>query len=197
MVVTRVGAGGRRGRPTVDLVAVSHAAAAVLARRQGRATVAELAEAAGISVRTFHRHFPNKEDVLRPLFREGGHEIAAELRKRPADETVAEAFLAAWEAVAGGRFTERTRTLMPIVLADPRLTTMMDQLTAEGAEWLAAALAPRLGVPADDPAAETVAATLLAQMRLAVIRSVATKSDAVEQLRAQFADLARLDVFRA
>src|SRR5215510_7804850 len=95
------------GRPAIDLIAASAAAAGLLAQRQGRATVAELADAAGISVRSYHRHFPTKEDVLRPLFQEAAEEMAQHVRDQSANKSVIEAFLSAWDRVAGGDFTER------------------------------------------------------------------------------------------
>jgi AcrR family transcriptional regulator len=52
-------------------------------------TTAQIADAAGVSHRTFFRHFPGgKEDVLLVEHRDGLAEVAAELMKRPPHEDV-------------------------------------------------------------------------------------------------------------
>jgi AcrR family transcriptional regulator len=60
------------------------------------ATVERICEAAGIAPRTFHRHFPVKEDVVMPLFREFGRLSIQVLQQAPPEsdavDTLVEAF---------------------------------------------------------------------------------------------------------
>ena len=57
-------------------------------------TVEQIAEAAGISVRTFFRYFPARDDVLAALPRRQNEEMARRVAARPAGESVLEAFIA-------------------------------------------------------------------------------------------------------
>ena len=53
------------------------------------ATVERICETVGISARTFHRHFPVKEDVILPLFRQFGMlSVQVLAQSSPADDVV-------------------------------------------------------------------------------------------------------------
>jgi imidazolonepropionase-like amidohydrolase len=78
---------------------------------------------------------------------------------------------------------------MPLVIADSRLAAMWEQEMRVTVASLVPALAARLRTSSD--AAETIATALVAQMRLAVDRSIARGTDAATQMAAQFADLER------
>jgi AcrR family transcriptional regulator len=58
-------------------------------------TVEDIAAAAGISVRTFFRYFPTRDDVLAALPRRENEEMSRRVAARPATESVLEAFIAA------------------------------------------------------------------------------------------------------
>lgn len=85
------------------------------------ATVERICGAVGIAQRTFHRHFPVKEDVILPLFRQFGMlsaEILAEAGT--SGDTVGvlvEAF--STEVPKRGRI-EMDRTFMSLVIDDPQ-----------------------------------------------------------------------------
>src|SRR3954470_9308752 len=57
-----------------------------LARGFERTTVDEIAEAAGLSRRSFFRYFPSKEDAVFGLLYDLGEELAAAVAARPATE---------------------------------------------------------------------------------------------------------------
>jgi AcrR family transcriptional regulator len=67
-----------------------------LAEGSTSATVERICEAVGIAPRTFHRHFPVKEDVVMPLFREFGRLSIQSLQQAPSEsdpvDTLVEAF---------------------------------------------------------------------------------------------------------
>jgi AcrR family transcriptional regulator len=172
----------------VDPLTVSERGVAHLIESGGVATIAELADAAGISERTFHRLFATKGDVIRPMFREGSRTMARTLAERPAGESVRAAFVAAWAAVAGGPYAERTSRLMPIVLASPGYSAVWEQVTREGDADLAEAIAERLKIAPS--AARPIAVALLSQVTLAITRSVDGGGDSVELLDSQLHSLA-------
>jgi hypothetical protein len=95
--------------------------------------------------------------------------------------------------VAGGPYTERTRSLMPLVIADSRLTAMWEHEMRVTIASLVPALSARMSTSTD--AAEAAATALVAQMRLAVDRSIARGTDAATEMSTQFADLERQELF--
>lgn len=58
-------------------------------------TTEQIAEAAGISVRTFFRYFPTRDDVLAALPRRQNEQMCRRVAARPASESILEAFIAA------------------------------------------------------------------------------------------------------
>src|SRR5690348_2958956 len=85
------------------------------------ATVDRICEAVGIAPRTFHRHFPVKEDVVLPLFRQFGslslHVLADAGTHDDAVDVLVEAF--STEVPKRGR-VEVDRAFMALVLDDPQ-----------------------------------------------------------------------------
>jgi AcrR family transcriptional regulator len=85
------------------------------------ATVERICEKVGIAPRTFHRHFPVKEDVVMPLFREFGSLSVQVLQKSaPASDpvdTLVEAFTT--EVTKRGE-AEIDRKFMALIIGDPQ-----------------------------------------------------------------------------
>jgi AcrR family transcriptional regulator len=85
------------------------------------ATVERICAAAGIAPRTFHRHFPVKEDVVMPLFRQfGGLSIEILQQARLADDTIdvlVEAF--STEVPKRGQ-ADIDRKFLALMLTDPQ-----------------------------------------------------------------------------
>ncbi|MHA3020645.1 TetR/AcrR family transcriptional regulator [Mycobacterium sp. BMJ-28] len=92
-----------------------------LAEGSTSATVDRICAAVGIAARTFHRHFPVKEDVILPLFREFGTlsvQVLADAQEQDdAVDTLVEAF--STEVPRRGR-VEMDRTFMALVINDPQ-----------------------------------------------------------------------------
>jgi AcrR family transcriptional regulator len=85
------------------------------------ATVERICEVVGINPRTFHRHFPVKEDVIIPLLRTFG-KVSLEVLERfspDADpiDTLVQAFTT---EVAGRHVEEFDRKFMTLIVKDPQ-----------------------------------------------------------------------------
>lgn len=83
-------------------------------------TVERICEIVGIAPRTFHRHFPVKEDVLMPLLRRSERIALGALENAPADADPVEALAAAFALEVGGRqVQEFDRRLMILIVNTP------------------------------------------------------------------------------
>jgi AcrR family transcriptional regulator len=167
-----------------EVLSASLAATRCLIDSDGRASVAELAEAAGISRRTWHRYFPAKEDLLRPLLRDAAGLALASMRARPHDENVVDSFLAAFATSAGGMFAERTRALTPLVFRSTALSAVMDNESTRTATLLRAIIAERWNRNTDDAHVAALATTLVA-LSLSSLSDAAATSVAPEVLLAE------------
>ncbi|WP_280438296.1 TetR/AcrR family transcriptional regulator [Nocardia carnea] len=84
------------------------------------ATVERIVEAAGVSPRTFYRHFPAKEDVVRPLFRASAETVIEALNRTPADGDPVDSLVAAWTSeLQGGRIDDFDRRFLALVVSTP------------------------------------------------------------------------------
>ncbi|WP_286134875.1 TetR/AcrR family transcriptional regulator [Mycobacterium sp. UM_Kg1] len=85
------------------------------------ATVERICDAAGVAPRTFHRHFPVKEDVVMPLLRSFGDLSVEVLRNAPASSnsiaTLVEAFCT--EVPRRGH-VEVDRQFLALIISDPQ-----------------------------------------------------------------------------
>lgn len=114
---------------------IAEASAALFSERGYEATtVDDIARAAGISLRTFYRYCPAKEDALTPVLTAGVATLVEELALRPEGEPLTEAVQAAFTtATAGARYEEPGQTV--------RLIQVMSRVPAIRLRWLAAARA--------------------------------------------------------
>jgi AcrR family transcriptional regulator len=84
------------------------------------ATVERICDIVGIAPRTFHRHFPVKEDVLSPLFRQSELLVIDILRTAPADADPVEVLARAFTVEVGRRdVPEFDRKFMDLMINNP------------------------------------------------------------------------------
>lgn len=133
-----------------------------LFERQGfvHTTVEQIAETAGISLRTFYRHCPVKEEALTPLLVEGVNELVAELARRPAAEPLPEAARAALLQACrmSGAETRRTARVM---LDEPSLKARWLAAGRRAQDLLTPVVAARMGPGASELAAAAKAGLLI------------------------------------
>jgi AcrR family transcriptional regulator len=128
--------------------------------------VDDIAEAAGVSPRTYNNYFASREQaIVAALAAERGLRIGAALRARPADEPLADAVV---EAVLAGYPTEPAPDDRAFALLHdtPRLRTEFLRAVAAIEQPLAAALAERTG-GSDELTDQVLAAAVAAAARVA------------------------------
>jgi AcrR family transcriptional regulator len=123
-------------------------------------TLAEIAEAAGVSTRTIFAYFPSKEDILFASFQTMREALARALAERPGGKdaltTLRDFILSAHTK------TELDRKLERIICSDETLFSHKRARMSQLQELLAAAIADDLGAGPDDLRAHVAAASLTA-----------------------------------
>ncbi|MFC7308895.1 TetR/AcrR family transcriptional regulator [Streptomyces monticola] len=149
-----------RGRPSLTeqrrlqtRLEIAEAAATLFADRgYDTTTVEDIASAAGISLRTFYRYCPAKEDTLIPLFASGVGQLVDVLAAHPADEPLSAAIEASFVTATAERRLEdtaRARRLIRSLETVPALRMSWLAAGRETRERLTPALASRTGASAD------------------------------------------------
>lgn len=135
--------------------------AAQLFEQQGFAdtTVDQIAAEAGISLRTFYRHCPVKEETLTPLLVEGVHALVDALSRRPSTEPLPEAARAA--LLAGSTTSDETLRIARVMLAEPALKARWLAAGRRAQDLLGPVVAERLGLAPDSLAAKATAGMLI------------------------------------
>jgi len=155
---------GLRERKKARTRATIQSHALQLFREQGydATTIEQIIDAAEISETTFFRYFPTKEDVV--LQDDYDPLIIAAYQQQPPGLAPVPAMRAAFAAVfAGmtpGQKTEQ-RHRVALILAVPRLRAAMLNQFFQLMEYLAAAMAERAGLPADDFKVRSVAGAII------------------------------------
>ncbi|MEV0598591.1 TetR family transcriptional regulator [Streptomyces sp. NPDC050315] len=168
-----------RGRPAIDegrrqatRMAIAEAAAELFSERGYEATTVEhIAGAAGISLRTFYRYCPAKEDALTPVFTSSVSGLADELAARPATEPLSKAVEAAFADAASLRRladADRARRLLRVMGSVPALRTRWLAAGRELQDRLAPVLAPRTGGGSDSMETRLLAAALIDAITVAM-----------------------------
>ncbi|WP_181138682.1 TetR/AcrR family transcriptional regulator [Streptomyces sp. Ru73] len=191
-----------RGRPSFSedrrqatRMAIAEAAATLFSDHGYEATTVEhIAAAAGISLRTFYRYCPAKEDALTPVFTSSVSGLVDRLAALPADQPLAEAVEAAFAAPESLRRladADRARRLLRVMGAVPALRTRWLAAGREMQDRLAPVLAPRTGGDPDSMETRLLAAALIDAITVAMEYWAREEGDAARL--APRADAARRD----
>lgn len=180
-----------RIRTDEDVLQVSLAALWVLASTAGSASVQEIAEAAVVSPRTFHRYFPQKEDCIRPAIADARREMLESLLAQPADLPMAEAWTRSFARAVDGPYAERTRLLLTATSANPALNVVWEDEFLSGARDTALLLRKRAGESDDLYVCETAAVMLVSLTLRALRDSVEGGGDPVDCVRARLASISQ------
>ncbi|TVZ02716.1 TetR/AcrR family transcriptional regulator [Trebonia kvetii] len=144
---------------------IAHKAAEIfVADGDTSATVERIAGSVGISTRTFYRHFPAKEDVVRPLFRESADLIIAELQDRAqGGGDLIEDLVQAWSPqLHDGALTDFELRLMRLIADNAEYRLRWLEVDDELAGRVQKFLSERI-VTGDHPALQTLPAVLVVQ----------------------------------
>ncbi|MBE1549102.1 AcrR family transcriptional regulator [Mycobacterium sp. OAS707] len=128
------------------------------------ATVERICEAVGIAPRTFHRHFPVKEDVVMPLFRRFGGLSVEVLETAPRTSDTVETLVTAFSTeVAKRGAPEIDRRFMSLMITDPQYRLRWLDWGQDFADPISEFLAERVDLGAD-PFVRTLPAQLVIQI---------------------------------
>ncbi|MGO9191784.1 MAG: TetR family transcriptional regulator [Streptosporangiaceae bacterium] len=151
-------------------------AAFELAKAEGLASVRvpQIAEAVGVSPRTFNNYFPSKEAAIVFPTTLRAARMAANLAGRPAGEPLADALV----AIVAGHYGPGGQDGLPdgwldgfraLVAAEPALHGEYLKVMAASERRLAEVIASRIGAAADDLEPLVLAAVVVAAERAAVM----------------------------
>lgn len=169
-------------------------AAFELAKAEGLANVRipQIAEAVGVSPRTFNNYFPSKEAAIVFPTTLRAARMASDLAERPPGEPLAEALV---ESVVGNHWSEGQDGLPDgwldgfrlLVAAEPALHGEYLKAMANGERDLAGVIASRMDVAADDLEPIVLAAVVVGAERAAVLhwnRKGTSRSSLADVVRA-------------
>ena len=128
------------------------------------ATVERICEAVGIAPRTFHRHFPVKEDVVMPLFRRFGGLSIEVLQGAPRTSDTVETLVKAFSTeVAKRGELAIDRKFMSLMITDPQYRLRWLDWGQDFADPITEFLAERVDL-GRDPFIRTLPAQLVIQI---------------------------------
>jgi AcrR family transcriptional regulator len=134
-------------------------------------TVDEIAAEAHISVRTFYRYFPAKEDVLQVQIDRRSAALRAALAARPADEPPLRSLRLALEEVLSAEDTARVRRWIAAVASSATVVrSVLGGIQMKSQRVITEFLASRYGVPSD-----ALVPTMLAAAAQGVIQAAQTQ----------------------
>ncbi|MGZ3147127.1 TetR/AcrR family transcriptional regulator [Lentzea chajnantorensis] len=168
----------RRGRPPVSgeqrrrqRLEISRHAVRLFAEQGVAATSGEqIARAAGVSERTFWRHFPHKESCVEPLLTRSVDAFCAVLRAWPAELDLIDHLRTAYQPVLDAGSDDDVAAVLAVVRLthhEPALRAAYLMLRERDEDALAEVLAHRMALPADSIAVRVQAAAMSAVLKAA------------------------------
>lgn len=142
-------------------------------------TIADIADAAGISARTFYAYFDSKDDLVLADYSARLDRIIDHLDNRPSDESPWSAVRSAFEAVSRD-YEEHSDWLLRrlrIMATTPSVFVRNLELQAGWESTLSVHLAQRMDAHSDDLEPRLLAATALAAMRSSMQQWLAGSRD--------------------
>ncbi|MBX9708366.1 MAG: TetR/AcrR family transcriptional regulator [Caulobacteraceae bacterium] len=183
---------GLRARKRADTHARIHQAALALFARQGfeATTLDDIARGAGVSRRTLFHYFGSKEDIVLSTKAGLAELIEAAILRRPADEPLLAMAEHALTDMAQDFQGPEARALARLIHDTPALRAG-DHAKYEAIEQrMAAAMAARKGLSADDLQARVVATAAVGVLRMATETWLATDDDSGPEIHGKAAFLA-------
>lgn len=180
--------GRRAGRPPLSesrraqtRLDIATAAVALFASQGVDGTsVAQIADAAGISLRTLWRYFPSKEECISPVQTAGLERFISGLRSWPADRPLAAAAdEVRWVSEGSSARMRTVITLMELTETEPGLKAVWTRNLAESVDPIAQSLAERRGLAPGDLRVRVRAAMVLAGLYEAMRDYAARSAEAV------------------
>ncbi|MBY6537754.1 TetR family transcriptional regulator [Rhodococcus sp. BP-349] len=150
------------------MLEVSAIAADMFVDRGFTATnVADIAAAAGVSSRTFHRYFDAKEDAVVPFLEEGWKSYVAAVDHRPVDESLLESLIHALDGSFRSVSASSYRDLIAILPDSAPLQRVWLQIHEDCQQAMQPVITRRLALTGQNLRARFVAACIVAANRIA------------------------------
>jgi AcrR family transcriptional regulator len=146
-------------------------------------TLADIADAAGVSTRTIFAYFPGKEDLLFASFETMNQALEQALAERPEGQD-ALAALREFILSEAHQKTDLDCMLDEVIAADETLSRHKRARIAQVQGVLAAAIAADLGAPPDDLRASVAAASLTAAFEVLAAQGASTAATTNEAIAA-------------
>jgi AcrR family transcriptional regulator len=146
-----------------------HALRLFLTRGYEATTIEDIAEAAGVSPRTFFRYFATKEEVL--IKDPYDRRFLDVFLERPQEEPIVESIRVAMRSVLPTVMSDESEAMLlraKLMSQTPELSAQMWHNFAEAETMLAAVIGPRLGEHASRLTVEAAAAAAFAALRVAI-----------------------------
>jgi AcrR family transcriptional regulator len=132
--------------------------------------VEDIAAEADVALRTFHNHFASKEEAIMSVGVERASAISDALDRRPAGESLVDALATVFAEQYGfdGDLDDRWLAGVRLAMSTPGLRGEYLKTLESSEQALAAAIAQRIGAPADDLGSRVLAAAVSGAVRVAV-----------------------------